>query len=66
MPLHVLEDAAGLHDALVVLTVFLGEFLGEEIEIGLADDVAGRLAQRFAKQLVGEGETTQLGLCGKC
>ena len=43
MPLDVFEHASGPHDPLVVLPILLGQFRGEEVEIGLADDFPRRL-----------------------
>ena len=54
--LHRVERLVALHDAEIVLAVFVGEVGRKKIEVGFADDLPPRLAQLLAKPVVGENE----------
>src|SRR5579862_5142863 len=45
---HRVERYTRLKDSLVVLHVLLGQLDGEEVEIALAEELLGRLPERFA------------------
>ena len=48
------ESLAGAFHQHVVMPVFLRQFLGEEVVVGLAEDLFARQAQQPAEGLVGE------------
>ena len=56
MLLDGLEHVARLDHPAVVVAVLLGQGAGEEVEVGLADDLVERQAQRRAEFLVAERE----------
>src|SRR5207302_7653045 len=48
----------GRQDALVIGSIFLGQLLGEEIKVGLAEYLVRRLAKKFAEAVVYKGKST--------
>ncbi len=57
IPLDIFEQLAGRGHPNVVLAVFFRQLAGIEIEVRLAEDLLGRLAEQLAERLAGEGES---------